>query len=114
VQAVKDGLDRQNQLLHLQIERAGDMLANNRMLREENLVLTKQVTEQQEIVDTLKDSGGKTRNKLKTEVGLLTLEKTYLEGVLQETEWDSDEHYARLEFLALSMLETLAEARHAQ
>ena len=108
---VNHGLERQNTMMHLQIERSGDMMATLRNLRQDMLAMKKQATEDQKTIATLKSSGGKTRNELKTEVGLLTLENTYLEGMLQETLWDTDEHYARLEFLALSILETLAEAR---
>ena len=75
--------------------------------------MKKQNTEHQETIDTLKTSGGKTRNKLKAEVGLLTLEKTYLEGMLQETFWDVDERYSRLEQLVMAMLDALGEARES-
>jgi len=110
---VNQGLERQHAIMNLQIERAGDVMANYRNLRQEVFALKKQNTEHQETIDTLKTSGGKTRNKLKAEVGLLTLEKTYLEGMLQETFWDVDERYSRLEQLVMAMLDALGEARES-
>jgi hypothetical protein len=71
--------------------------------------LKRQIVEEKAIADILRRSGGKSRNKLKTEVGLLTSEKTYLEGVVQDMLEDVVERDARLEHLALSMLEILGE-----
>lgn len=100
-----------NMMMQRQVERADDMMTNNKILREEIAELKKQIVEEKEIADQLRRSGGKSRNKLKTEVSLLTLEKTCLEGALQATLSDVDERTARLEGLTLSMLEILGETR---
>jgi hypothetical protein len=98
-------------MLQLQDERAADVETNNTVLREEIVELKKQIVEEKRVADKLRRSGGKSRNALETEVSLLTLDKTYLEGVVQEMLEDAVERDARLESLALSMLETLGEAR---
>lgn len=107
-------LDRENTVMQRQVERANDVMTNNKVLREEIVELKKQIFEEKEVADKLRRSSGSSRNKLRTEVGLLTLEKTYLEGALQETLAGVDAHYARLEVLALSMLEVLGEVRGAE
>ena len=98
-------------MLRLQDEREADVETNNTVLREEIVELKKQIVEEKRIADKLRRSGGKSRNALKTEVSLLTSDKTYLEGVVQEMLEDAVERDVRLESLALSMLETLGEAR---
>jgi hypothetical protein len=98
-------------MLRLGDERAADVETNNTVLREEIVELKKQIVEEKRIADKLRRSGGKSRNALKTEVSLLTLDKIYLEGVVQEMLEDAVERDARLESLALSMLETLGAAR---
>jgi hypothetical protein len=98
-------------MLQLQDERAADVETNNTVLREEIVELKKQIVEEKRVADKLRRSGGKSRNALETEVSLKTLDKTYLEGVVQEMLEDAVERDARLESLALSMLETLGEAR---
>lgn len=98
-------------MLQLQDERAADVETNNTVLREEIVEFKKQIVEEKRVADKLRRSGGKSRNALKTEASLLTLDKTYLEGVVQEMLEDAVERDARLESLALSMLETLGEAR---
>jgi hypothetical protein len=105
-----------NDIMERQVERAEDVVANNRILREEIVELKKQIVEEKLIADKLRRSGGKPRNKLKAEVEQLTLANTYLEGELQETLLDAedrDARAARLESLALTMLEALGEVRRS-
>jgi hypothetical protein len=104
----KESINHYNRMMQLQLERSAAVL------REEIVELKKQIAEEKEIADKLRRSGGKSRNALKTEVSLLALEKTYLEGVVREMLEDVVERDARLEHLALSMLEILGEVGGAQ
>jgi hypothetical protein len=105
----KESINHYNRMMQLQLERSAAVETNNKVLREEIIDLKRQIVEEKAIADILRRSGGKSRNKLKTEVGLLTSEKTYLEGVVQDMLEDVVERDARLEHLALSMLEILGE-----
>jgi hypothetical protein len=105
----KESINHYNRMMQLQLERSAAVETNNKVLREEIIGLKRQIVEEKAIADILRRSGGKSRNKLKTEVGLLTSEKTYLEGVVQDMLEDVVERDARLEHLALSMLEILGE-----
>jgi hypothetical protein len=104
---VRWNLDRLNTMMHRQVRRADEVVDNNKVLREEIVELKKQIVEEKQIADKLRYSGGDTRNKLKSEVVQLTMDKARLEGELQEALSGVDERYAALESLALTMLETL-------
>jgi Fe-S cluster assembly ATPase SufC len=94
-------------MMQRQVQRADAVVVNNTVLREEIVELKKQIVEEKRIADVLRRSGGDTRNKLENDVVQLTMDKAYLEGELQEALSGGDERYARLEALALEMLETL-------
>jgi G3E family GTPase len=104
---VRWNLDRLNTMMQRQVQRADAVVVNNTVLREEIVELKKQIVEEKRIADVLRRSGGDTRNKLENDVVQLTMDKAYLEGELQEALSGGDERYARLEALALEMLETL-------
>ena len=110
----KESINHYNRMMQLQLERSAAVETNNKVLREEIVELKKQIAEEKEIADKLRRSGGKSRNALKTEVSLLALEKTYLEGVVQEMLEDVVERDSRLEHLALSMLEVLGDVGGAE
>jgi hypothetical protein len=92
----KESINHYNRMMQLQLERSAAVETNNKVLREEIIDLKRQIVEEKAIADILRRSGGKSRDKLKTEVGLLTSEKTYLEGVVQDMLEDVVERDARL------------------